>query len=222
MQDDSGRRPDGAVAALERDPASRKRFLKMAGGSAMAGALASVLSSCGSGSEAGGAASGGSRQSSAKGDLDVVNLALTLEYLEADFYTRVLEAGIFSGGDADLIETIRDNEREHVAALRTMADKLGGPVAPRPTANFPLRNRSSVLVLAAELENTGAAAYLGQVDRIVSQEVLVAALSIHTVEGRHAAVLSRMAGGSFSPEGFLASPITKTEALRRVQPFIVG
>jgi hypothetical protein len=96
-------------------------------------------------------------------------------------------------------------------------------VAERPTTNFPLdRGRQGVLRLAASLENTGAGAYLGQVEAIVSEEVLVAALSIHTVEGRHAAVVGRLAGDSLSPDGFLASPIDRNETMRRLEPFMVG
>ena len=73
---------------------------------------------------------------------------------------------------------------------------------------------------AASVENLGAAAYLGQAGNIQSKEVLAAALSIHTVEGRHAAVLNQAIGKSIVPDGAFAKPATMEEVLEAVQPYI--
>ena len=72
-----------------------------------------------------------------------------------------------------------------------MAKKLGTP-ATKPTGKFPLTSAAAVTKLAATVENLGAAAYLGQAPNIQSQEILAAALSIHTVEARQAATLNSL------------------------------
>src|SRR5215212_5259604 len=94
---------EGAVRELERDDASRKRFLKMVGGGG-AGAFALFLAACGSddkkSSTSSSSAPQATTQSSSGGmkkDLEIVNYALTLEYLEADFYEKVVASGLFKG-----------------------------------------------------------------------------------------------------------------------------
>ena len=77
-----------------------------------------------------------------------------------------------------------------------------------------------ILETAATVENLGAAAYLGQAGRIKSKEVLAAALSIHTVEGRHAAVLNNVTGKSIVPDGAFAKPADMATVLKAVKPFI--
>ena len=71
------------------------------------------------------------------------------------------------------------------------------------------------------MENLGAAAYLGQAARIQSPEVLAAALSIHSVEGRHAAALNTLLGKTPVPDGPFAQPASASMVLNAVQPFIV-
>ena len=77
-----------------------------------------------------------------------------------------------------------------------------------------------MLELAATVENLGAAAYLGQAAAIESPEILAAALSIHTVEGRHAAALNTLTDQPITPDGAFAVPATMEEVLADVQPFI--
>ncbi|HXQ88213.1 MAG TPA: ferritin-like domain-containing protein, partial [Solirubrobacterales bacterium] len=94
--------------------------------------------------------------------------------------------------------------------------------APEPKAEFPLKSAKSVLELAATVENLGAAAYLGQAANIQSPEVLASALAIHSVEGRHAAVLNTLLGESITPDGAFAKPADVQTVLESVEPFIVG
>jgi hypothetical protein len=156
------------------------------------------------------------------GDLGIVNYALTLEYLESAFYANVIRSGLFKGADLDLIKSIGSNEDAHVAALEGTAKKLGGKPAPKPKAQFPIKDPEQVLKLAATVENLGAAAYLGQAGAIKSPEVLAAALAIHTVEGRHAAALNTLTGQPFTPDGAFAVPAHANEVLEQVKPFIAA
>jgi hypothetical protein len=213
----------GALQELSEDDASRKRFLKMVGGTGAAGALGVFLAACGSSkkkkkTKTGAAPSAGGATS----DIAIVNYALTLEYLEAAFYKDAAASGLFKGAQLDTIKQFGDQEQQHVDALIATAKKLGGTPAAKPQTKFPLASASSVLNLAATVENLGAAAYLGQAGNIQSKEVLAAALSIHTVEARHAAALNTLLGKTIVPDGAFAKPASMAEVLPKVKPFIVG
>ena len=224
---EAGPEQPSAMEELSKDPASRKRFLKMMGGAGGAGAFALFLAACGSKSKSSSTASStstssGSSGGGAAGDLKIVNYALTLEYLETAFYKDVIKSGLFKGKQLDTIKKFGDQEAQHVAALTATVKKLGGTPAAKPKTKFPLRSASSVLKLAATVENLGAAAYLGQAGNIQNKEVLAAALSIHTVEARHASVLNTLLGKSVQPDGAFAKPASMAEVLPKVKPFIVG
>ena len=213
-----------ALEELRDDPSSRKQFLRRIGGGAAAATLAVALAACGSkkpaGNQFGGAGVG--TASYGQGDAGIVNYALALEYLESDFYDKVVEAGVFSGATGDLFKEIQENEHEHVDALTALAKKLGGSPPERPVTRFPLgKGAGTALRVAATLENVGAAAYLGQISVIENREVLAAALSIHSVEGRHAAKLSRLVGRNFSPDGSFASPLDMGEVSNAIESYLV-
>jgi len=218
-----------ALRELADDPASRKHFLKlMGGGLAGASAFSLLLAACGgsddesaSTTSAPAETTGTTTAASASGDLEIVNYALTLEYLEADFYAKVIESGLFSGASLELIKVIGDHEAQHVDALLGTAKTLGDP-APKPETTFPLESADAVLKLAATVENLGAAAYLGQAGAIQDKEILAAAIAIHSVEARHAAALNILTGQSSTPDGAFAKPLSMDEVLPQVTPFIVS
>jgi len=207
---------------LARDDVERKKFLKMAGkgmGAAVAASgLAAFIAACGSSS---------SPTTTTKttatvmpsGDLDIVNYALTLEYLEDEFYAKVATSGLFSGATLTTLKVFGEEEAQHVAALYSVAKSLGTPAA-KPTGKFPLTSATAVASLAATVENLGAAAYLGQAPYIKSPEILAAALSIHTVEARHAATLNTLTNQSPTPDGAFGKPMTMSQVLAVVKPFI--
>ncbi len=229
---DERSRAPGAAEALSRDAASRKRFLSMVGGAGAAGAFGILLAACGGDDDEQGAGTNGEqpKQDSAieqfgEGDLAIANYALTLEFLEADFYKQVEESGLFSGRQLDLIKLIGENEEEHVTALTSMVEQAGGTPAEKPRTQFDSvleGGADMVLKTAAEVENVGAAAYLGQADKIQDKEILAAALSIHTVEGRHASVLNDLVGEPFVPDGAFAKPMDAQSVLDAVKPFIAS
>lgn len=211
---------------LVKQPVSRRRFLAVGGGSA---GLTAFLAACGDDSsttttDMSSMGSGGGSETAqfGKGDLGIVNYALTLEYLETAFYADVAKSGLFKGADLETIRKFGREEAEHVEALKAAAKQLGGKPAPEPKAEFPLDNAKAVLKLAATVENLGAAAYLGQAANIKSPEVLASALAIHSVEGRHAAALNTLLGESITPDGAFAKPADVKTVLKSVEPFLVG
>ncbi|MGH2926410.1 MAG: ferritin-like domain-containing protein [Solirubrobacterales bacterium] len=226
---EAGPSADGALTRLGRDPVSRSRFLKVAGGTGVAGALSAFLAACGGSSSSSSTTSTTTSGSTAsvppqfgKGDTGILNYALTLEYLETAFYQDVVASGLFKGSDLDTIKTFGSHEAEHVAALTAAVKKIGGTPAKKPKTKFPLKDANSVLQLAATVENLGAAAYLGQAPYIQSPQILASALAIHAVEGRHAATLNTVLGKKITPDGAFAKPADSATVLKSVQPFIVG
>lgn len=229
---DPAKRP--ALQRLREDPVSRRKFVAASG---TGGALALFLAACGGDDSTSGSSGSSTSTSSSttdsttadtsgtemfgKGDLGIVNYALTLEYLEAAFYDDVAKSGLFKGDQLKLLEGFGANEAAHVAALEQTANKLG-KAAPKPKTKFPLDSADEVAKLAATVENVGAAAYLGQAPLIMSEEVLAAALSIHTVEARHAAVLNMLVGDPITPDGAFAVPMSADEVLPAVSDFIVS
>jgi rubrerythrin len=127
---------------------------------------------------------------------------------------------LFQVSDLALIKTIGAPEQEHVDALLATLEKLGEEPAPEPEAEFPLEDAMTVLATAAEVENLGAAAYLGQAAAIEDEEILAAALAIHTVEARHAALLNTLIGEDPTPDGAFAMPADAQTVLDGVQPFL--
>jgi hypothetical protein len=214
-----------ALSRVASDPVSRRKLLAVTGGST---ALAAFLAACGSDSDSttstmttsGGGATG--TEKFGKGDVGILNYALTLEYLETAFYEDVVKSGLFKGSDLETIRKFGSEEAEHVAALTGFVKQMGGKPAPKPKTEFPLKSAKSVLELAATVENLGAAAYLGQAPNIKGASTLAAALSIHSVEGRHAAALNTLLGKSIVPDGAFAKPAGAEEVLKSVEPFIVG
>jgi hypothetical protein len=206
---------------------TRRKLLAVGGGST---AAAAFLAACGDDSgttmtdTTSMMGSGGASETAefGKGDVGILNYALTLEYLEAAFYADVVKSGLFKGADLETIRKFGQEEAEHVKALTAAVKGMGGKPAPEPKAEFPLKDAKSVLELAGTVENLGAAAYLGQAANIKSPEVLASALAIHSVEGRHAAVLNILLGESITPDGAFAKPADVKTVLEAVEPFIVG
>ena len=224
-------RDQSALRELAEDPTSRKKFLRMGGGG-VAASLAVFIAACGSSDDDQATTSQPKAESTTapdtsgteqfgKGDLGIANYALTLEYLETEFYTRAAESGMLKGKVLETAKRFGSEEVKHVEALTALITKAGGKPATQPKAKFPLEDEKAILELAATVENLGASAYLGQADKIADKEILAAALSIHSIEARHAAVLNEVTGKPPSPDAF-AKPATAAEVLKAVQPFLVS
>lgn len=157
-----------------------------------------------------------------KADLDILNYALTLEYLESAFYTMGISSKILSGRELELITPIRDHEGEHVKAVSTTITGLGGKPVAKPGVQFPpdtFKDKAAFLKLASTFEELGVKAYHGQVPLIQSGDILKAAGSIAGVESRHAAILADLTGGNPFPAPVEAH-LPMSAVLAAAGPFI--
>jgi len=152
------------------------------------------------------------------GDVEIVNFALTLEYLETDFYEQAIKLGL-SNDVMTLAKQIGNHEQQHVDALTATAKQLGGTPAKKPMFTFPIKDEKSFLKLAQVLEDTGVSAYNGAGPAIKSKEVLAAAGSIVQIEARHAALIRSLNGAQPAPDAF-DKTLGTSEVLSAVKPFI--
>lgn len=161
------------------------------------GALATTIIS--TGVLAGTAFGGGSKLP--KQITDVLNFALTLEYLEDEFYrTGMQKNGLIPADTRDVFGQISKHETAHVALLKSV---LGGDAVGKPNFDFTaggtfadvFTNYQTFLALSQAFEDTGVRAYKGQAGNLKSNaKVLTTALQIHSVEARHAAEVRRIRG----------------------------
>lgn len=162
--------------------------------------------------------------------VEVLNYALTLEHLESAFYRQALEqfteddfvnAG-YVAGVRGFFELIGEHEAEHVTVLTSVIESLDGEPVQEAEYDFGVSDVASFLQTAAALENTGLDAYTGAAQYLIEEdELLTAALTIHGVEGRHAAYLDHLLGNSPFPAAF-EEPLTPAEVLEIAGPFIVS
>ncbi|MHB8241994.1 MAG: ferritin-like domain-containing protein [Solirubrobacteraceae bacterium] len=214
---------DGAVreAADAVSGDTRLSFLKkagIAGGAAMSGgALLSVLAPS--------ALASGGRPPSAfgKGDVGILNYALTLEYLEAAFYNGATAANMsLSPQVGAFLKTVTADENAHVSFLKK---HLGSKAAKEPKFNFKGANTSpeTFMKTAQVLENTGVHAYSGQALNIKTPAYVKAAVSILTIEARHASVIGILnegaapSGKEIAPNGPFDTPLTAAKVLAAVK-----
>ncbi len=158
-------------------------------------------------------------------DVDVLNYALTLEYLEAAFYVQGNKAGLLDGVEKQYLESIQADEEFHVKALTDTINKLGGKPVDAPGVNFggAFDSRDSYLKTSVTFENVGVGAYLGAAGFIKDKAILQAAAGIFGVEARHAAVVGNLLklpaeGGVY--KGAFEVGIAKADVLAAVTPFL--
>ena len=178
--------------------------------------------------------SGASFDDVAGTDIDVLNYALSLEQLESAFYEEALDTFDQSAfGNAEMlsefedgvvygyVETLAEHERQHVETLTGAIELLGGDPVQPAAYDFGFGNVEEFLSTAQVLENTGVAAYAGAAPFVESPDLLGTALSIHSVEARHAAVLNNVNGASPFPDVF--DPASSQSAvLDAVSQFLEG
>ena len=135
--------------------------------------------------------------------ITVLNFALTLEYLEDDFYQMGLDSGVIPAGDLGIFTPISTHEAAHVALLTSTIMTGGGTPALKPTFDFtaggivpdPFTDYPTFQALSQGFEDTGVRAYKGQAGALMSNDsILTVALQIHSVEARHASAVRRLRG----------------------------
>ncbi|MBA2349143.1 MAG: ferritin-like domain-containing protein [Solirubrobacterales bacterium] len=156
-----------------------------------------------------------------KGDVDILNYALTLEYLEAGFYARALDRVNMSREVRTLAEEIGSNEDEHVDALKAAIESAGGTPIKKPGLSFggAFANEKTFLRFANIFEDTGVSAYNGAAPMIRSKEILAAAGSIVQIEGRHAALIRLQRNKPPAPLAFDKAS-SMEEVVKAVKPFL--
>jgi len=186
---------DGAIqeTAEKADAETRSAFLRKAGvgvgavvaGSAFAGAIPGIARG----------------QAVPQSDIDILNFALTLEFLESAFYAEAVAKKKLSGETLRFARVVANHEATHVKFLQKA---LGAKAVPKPKFDFKgtTETMPKFQATADVLENTGVQAYLGQAGLIKTKSILGAAASIATVEARHAAWIRdiRFSGGKTSPQ----------------------
>jgi hypothetical protein len=152
-------------------------------------------------------------------DVDILNFALTLEYLESTFYEEAKTRAKASGELKSLINLLADDEKQHAEALTATIKSLGGKPVAEPKFDFSYSDTAGFLKLAQTFEDTGVSAYNGAGPAIKSKEVLGAAGSIVQVEARHAAAIRLQNKEEPAPEAFDPS-LDEAQVLKAVEPFI--
>jgi rubrerythrin len=147
-------------------------------------------------------------------DIDILNYALTLEYLQAAFYTETERAGAVRGKAKEAARVVGAVERAHVRAFRKA---LGSAAVKRPTFDFRgvTESQTPFLKTAVAFEDLAVAAYKGQAPLIQGKSILGVAVSIHSVEARHAAWM-RYLFGIVPAERAFDLPASKPQVLRTV------
>ena len=165
-------------------------------------------------------------------DVDILNLALTAEYLAVDSYTKALGAG-FPGGITDYMTEALKQEEIHVKALQDTIKALGGTAVSAPKftyggLEFTKANQIKILETMIALETAFTGAYLGAIPLIQNKDVLSAAAAIAMNEESHLATLR---GGLINLGGKVDGPqvpngrafgvaITPAQATAAVTSFI--
>ena len=202
----------GAEALAQ--PHSRADFFKKV---AVAGAGATAVGAMFSGKAK-------AQYAGAEADLEIANFALTLEYLEAEYYAIALDTGLLSGEALTYIQATGDHENQHVEALIGLITEAGGTPIEKPAFDFgdAFASADSIISTAATLEITGVGAYLGAAPMISGPSVLAAAGSIVGVEGEHVVAINNLLG--VVPPANMAFPeaLSQEAVLEAIAPFMGG
>lgn len=210
--------PEASAFAQSRTRKDFFRSLAVAGFGAAAGAVAltpQAFAQYGGGNGGGGNGGGG--------DVGIANFALTLEYLEAEYYSLALETGLLSGEALAVVEALADHEQQHVEAIIALLEENGATPVESPEFTFPdsaYASQGAILELAATLEPVGVGAYLGAGVLIQEPSILAAAGSISVIEGEHVVAVNDLLGVVPPADTAFPEALTRDEVLAAIAPFL--
>lgn len=222
-----------AMESLEKEGDTRADFFKKAGlaggavvgGGALLGAIVPGTALARRGPK------GRPPESFGSGDIGILNFALTLEYLERDFYIEATRNNRRGGGflnkgtEENFLKAVTRDEKAHVEFLKAA---LGDAAIKKPNFRFfnTTSDRELFLETAYQLEDTGVGAYFGQALNIVDPEIAQAAFSIAFIEARHVGVIGEITRGSngIAPHGPFDRDLRADQVLKIVDKtnFIKG
>jgi hypothetical protein len=151
-----------------------------------------------------------------KGDIGILNFALTLEYLERAFYNEATAKGAITDPKTlTFLKVVTHDERKHVAFLKKA---LGSLAVKEPKFNFhgTTADQATFQKTAYVLENTGVHAYLGQAPNIKDPKILLAAASIVTIEARHSGAIGSIVDKAINPNGAFDTGLSASAILKAV------
>jgi hypothetical protein len=160
-------------------------------------------------------------------DVDILQFALTLEWLEATFYQQGFaqfpatdfQALGLDQSEIDALIKIGETEEEHVILLQSAIAQAGvQPVQPC-TYNFGFTDAAGMVATAAVLENVGVSAYLGAASLVSDTSILTTAASILTIEARHQTFVRAASRGIPVPQAF-DTPLSPKQVFSLAAPFI--
>lgn len=157
-------------------------------------------------------------------DVDVLNYALTLEHLEAAFYTLTGEYDLgtdpFGNSINEYMTLAGEQEATHAATLTDVITQLGGEPVLAAEYDFGVTDSASFLTTAAVLENLGVSAYNGAGQFLQDPMLVEAAGTIVANEARHASYANLVIGDIPFPDAY-ETPATPDEVLEAAGPLIV-
>lgn len=157
-------------------------------------------------------------------DSAILDFALRLETLEANFYDKALtQVPDMRRSVRRVIQDVRDHEHQHAETINETILQLGISASPAPKLDFgdAFSSESRFLEVAAQLEDTGVAAYNGAIAELFTSGIIVTAAEIVQVEARHAALVRDFRGEPIT-DGAFDRPISEPRASARIKPYIKG
>jgi hypothetical protein len=177
---------DGALreTAAAAFPATRADFLRCSAAAAATGTAAFFAAV---------AADAEGATAKTANDIAILRFDQVLEYLQAGLYTEAERLGALKPKTLGWARVVGAHERAHLQAIRNL---LGSHAVKSPGFNYGnvTSDESQFLKTAVAFEDLTAALLKWQAPRLDSREIVAAAVSLHSVETRHAAWIRHIVG----------------------------
>ncbi|KAJ3854869.1 ferritin-like domain-containing protein [Lentinula lateritia] len=161
-------------------------------------------------------------------EIQILNCALHIEYLEDALYTEGLSR--FSVQDFvkhglepwmyGRIQEILEHEEAHVAFLKSVVSEAGGKPVERCVYNFPYGDPKSFVELASILETIGTAAYHGASAMLTDERYISASGAMFAIEARHSGWVDSSVRKVSAWSGAFGVPLNCGQVLTLVSPYI--